>query len=214
VTATGKPPQHIPTTSECDACHSTLDWGLVNFTHEGVVDGCFSCHNGVTAEGKNAQHLPSDNYCEECHTTQIWTPATYNHINATGPCSSCHDGQTATGQPVDTHFVTSLECGYCHTSTIVWENVSYFHQSSNYSGDHGVGLLCTDCHTSNTETVNWLDNPAFQPDCAACHSNDYQQSSHPDGAGGFNTVNDLTDCSGACHEPAGHHLVSDPSWAK
>ena len=67
-------------------------------------------------------------------------------------------------------------------------------------GDHRAAVTCVNCHTSNAQTIAWR-NPAYAPDCAACHANDFRSGPHrkhqnPD----VNyTVSELRDCAGACH---------------
>ena len=56
--AQGKPPTHIVTDLECDACHTTLTWAGAVFTHQGVTSGCASCHDNVRAKGMPPTHIP------------------------------------------------------------------------------------------------------------------------------------------------------------
>jgi hypothetical protein len=82
--------------------------------------------------------------------------------------------------------------------------------------------VCRDCHLANSESSAW-QFPAYQPDCAACHANDYKSDPHkkhenPDVR--YN-VGELRDCSGSCHiytdsslgrikkARSGEHRVSD-----
>jgi hypothetical protein len=97
------------------------------------------------------------------------------------------------------HFQTAQSCDNCHT-TNSWLPDIFMHSSPDYPGDHAANLLCTDCHTTNAEQVTW-SSPAYQPDCAGCHANDYKSGPHkkyenPDTK--YN-VSELRDCSGACH---------------
>jgi hypothetical protein len=138
--------------------------------------------------------------CEACHSTVAFSPvATMDHFQVIGSCSSCHNGAIATGKNAG-HFVTAQECDLCHT-TNQWTPHIYRHIGLPYEPlDHRDNLGCTECHQGNTETVNWR-SPAFQPDCAGCHSNDYKSDPHkkhenPDRR---YTVSELRDCTGACH---------------
>ena len=72
VQAQGKPPTHIITDLECDACHNTLNWQSVAFNHVGVNGTCLSCHNGITATGKQPQHVVTTQDCSSCHNTLNW----------------------------------------------------------------------------------------------------------------------------------------------
>lgn len=42
--------------------------------------------------------------------------------------------------------------------------------------------------------------PAFQPDCAGCHERDYKDGPHKKYGDVKYRVDELKDCSGACHE--------------
>jgi len=48
--------------------------------------------------------------------------------------------------------------------------------------------------------VNW-SAPAYVPDCAACHANDFKQGPHKkyENPDTFYSVSELRDCSGSCH---------------
>jgi len=151
---------------------------------------CSTCHGG----DKPAQHIVTQAECDNCHITTAWLPAAFDHQNITTTCTTCHAGDEDPG-----HFVTSQDCGSCH-NTNNWLPVNFSHMSAAYPGDHAGNLDCTDCHGGNSEIVTW-PSPAFQPDCAGCHQNDFRSGPHkkyenPD----FNyTVSELRDCSGACH---------------
>jgi hypothetical protein len=74
------------------------------------------------------------------------------------------------------------------------------HSSAGYPGQHRSALDCTDCHRTNAQQVPW-PNAAYQPDCAACHANDYRAGSHrkTQNPSTQYTVSELRDCTGACH---------------
>jgi hypothetical protein len=67
-----------------------------------------------------------------------------------------------------------------------------------YPGDHRVSLTCTNCHTINTDAATWR-SPQYKPDCAGCHSNDYEPGEHTKYGNVRYTVSELRNCSGACH---------------
>jgi hypothetical protein len=116
----------------------------------------------------------------------------------TGSCATCHNGQSATGKPAS-HFQTTLGCEECHTST-TWTSVRYSHIGASYPGQHRRALDCTDCHRTNSQQMSW-PNAAYQPDCAACHANDYDSDPHrkTQNPNTRYTVSELRDCTGACH---------------
>jgi len=210
VIATGKNQGHIQSSDNCDDCHRTFTWLGAVFDHSDIMGNCQSCHNGVTADGKNPTHILTTDNCDDCHRTVSWTPVLrVDHVAVLGSCSSCHNGVTATGKDVN-HFITTLECDNCH-NTLNWITLEFRHQSISYPGDHAQQLPCTACHAINSQIVTW-SSPAYQPDCAGCHEGDYRADKHEEDGGGFYTVSELRDCSGACHEPAGEHRVSANSW--
>jgi predicted CXXCH cytochrome family protein len=198
--ATGKHPLHVVSNNQCDDCHTTNAWQPAVFDHGAVAPGtCASCHDGQQATGMNAQHLATSASCDDCHLTIAWIPATFDHDNvAPGSCAGCHDGQTATGMDTG-HIQTLQSCDNCHT-TDFWAPDTFVHTSPTYPGDHAGNLQCTECHQTNAEQVTWTA-PAYQPDCAGCHVNDYESGPHkkhenPDVR---YTVSELRDCTGACH---------------
>ena len=147
-------------------------------------------------------HVPSNNACEVCHSTNRWIPATFDHSGVSpGTCNSCHNGVTSTGQPPG-HFGTTTSCDACH-GTQNWLPASFDHAGTAYPGDHRRRLNCVDCHGGNSQIVTW-SNPAYQPDCAACHANDYRQGvdKHQN-----KTVSENRNCAGS-----GCHNVRDNEW--
>ena len=111
------------------------------------------------------------------------------------------------------HFNTAQDCGLCHNPN-AWTPADYRHTGLPYEPlDHPGTQLCTDCHQTNTELVNWR-SPAFQPDCAGCHANDYASGPHkkhenPDRR---YSASELRDCSGACHIYTDSSMTTRPSW--
>jgi hypothetical protein len=167
--------------------------------------------------------VPSSNACESCHGTTTWLNARFDHAAVTGSCGSCHNGGTATGKTTN-HFVTSLDCGECHRTTS-WLPIQFTHSSPGYPGDHGGRLGCISCHRGNSQTATWTF-PAYQPDCAGCHANDYERGPHRKVSSPaiYYTVGELRDCSGACHRytdsslttierrRSGEHRVTSGNW--
>ncbi|VAW70293.1 hypothetical protein MNBD_GAMMA09-1624, partial [hydrothermal vent metagenome] len=140
-----------------------------------------------------------------CHSTNSWSPATrVDHNEVNGTCSSCHNGTIAKGAP-NPHY-SSTQCDVCH-STNNWNVSRYTHGLSYEPTNHAGSLSCDRCHLQNTNTVSYPDNPGLAPDCAACHTHDYDPSEHLDVS-----ASSLRDCSGSCHEPGPEHRVSDPDW--
>lgn len=199
VQATGKSANHIASSDNCDSCHSTTAWTPARFDHASVAPGsCSTCHNGVGATGKPASHIPTTAECDSCHSTVAWTPAMFDHAGVTGGCQGCHNGATATGKNVG-HMSTARECNICH-STSAWTPLTFQHTSPEYPGDHRGNLPCVACHTTNTDQATWT-SPAYRPDCAGCHANDFRADPHIKiiNTNVRYTVGELRNCSGACH---------------
>ncbi len=223
-TATGKTRNHIQSSNLCEDCHSTSRWTpATRFDHSGVTGSCFSCHNGGTATGKTPNHIQSSNQCEDCHTPTGWIPARFDHSQVTGSCGSCHNGVSATGKNPG-HFQTNLECDSCHNTTR-WTPHVFQHRSGTYPGNHAGNPACSACHRANSETVSW-SMPAYQPDCAGCHANDFEPGPHrkTENPETRYSVSELRDCTGACHtysdstlsviteRRSAEHSVNRQSW--
>jgi hypothetical protein len=72
--------------------------------------------------------------------------------------------------------------------------------------------------------VTWR-SPAYQPDCAGCHAQDFEPGPHRKVENGTRyTVGELRDCTGSCHvytdatlttirdRRTGEHRVSGGDW--
>jgi hypothetical protein len=198
--ATGKNTAHIASGNNCEDCHTTNGWVPADFDHSTITNNCSGCHNGSTATGKHPGHINTGNICENCHSTTAWIPASFDHDNVTGSCSGCHNGNTATGKGGG-HFITSQDCIVCHDTT-GWVPSTFGHTTLSYEPlDHRGTQDCTECHQSNSATVNW-PSPTYQPDCAGCHANDYKHSESK-----HNGLSADRDCTGSrCHR------ISDRKW--
>ena len=67
--------------------------------------------------------------------------------------------------------------------------------------DHRGNFACTRCHLANSEIVQW-PTPAYQPDCAGCHFNDYRA-----GVDKHNGINADRNCGNS-----GCHSISENEW--
>jgi len=188
----------VPTTNNCDSCHSTLAWRPAVFDHAGVVAGtCASCHNGVNSTGKPATHIVTSESCDACHSRLAWKPASFDHSRITSGCQGCHNGVNSTGKPTG-HMQTARDCSVCHKYP-AWTPLTFKHTSSEYPGDHtGTNPSCRGCHTTNTDQATW-QFPANRPACAGCHQNDYDAGEHKKYGNVNYTASELKNCSGACH---------------
>ncbi len=167
----GKPPTHITTTDNCDACHAPgpLPWAPVAANavdHAEVLGVCSSCHNGSTAVGKLPTHVVTNDECDVCHNTSAWLPATAtpDHSAFVGNCVSCHNGTAASGKG-PTHIATSDVCDACHDKfPAAWTPVATGRV------DHTqVRGLCVSCHNNSVRPGKSAAHMATSDVCDACH---------------------------------------------
>lgn len=194
-TAIGKSVSHIPTTGQCDTCHTSANTNnfstfqgaqFVHTTASPPVGGnCSTCHNGATATGKPTYHITTASQCDSsgCHTsttTQNFTTfagATFIHSSAVpavaNRCSACHTGQSPKVQSKNaTHIATTAQCDGCHTAT----------NTSNYTTFMGA--------TFNHD----LASPAVANRCSTCHNDTIAK-----GKSSFHTVTSSQCDSSGCH---------------
>ncbi len=157
-----KPPTHIATSDNCQACHTTLAWLPVRVVDHTQVKGlCANCHNGRVAAGKPSRHISATNSCEMCHTTNAWTPARFDH-EATAPhtCINCHNAVQAIGLPRN-HVPTALQCDSCH-GTLAWLPAKLDHSN--------IAAGCPTCHNGTIAVGKPAAHMSMQRDCSTCHS--------------------------------------------
>ena len=169
IIAQGKGPTHIPTTDECNICHSTQQWIPAAVDHSTFVNNCITCHDGVSASGKSANHLPTSDVCDACHERfpAAWTPVASNavdHTQVVGICSSCHNGTLASGKSGN-HINTTNTCDACHQpGPTPWTPVA------NSAVDHGHVLgTCASCHDGTVASGKGPNHINTTDICDACH---------------------------------------------
>lgn len=170
VTATGKPPNHMPTTPpdlDCSACHTPGTFASGTYDHAGVVSGCALCHDNVISVGKLVNHIPTnpDNQdCADCHNTRSFTDTTFGHqgIDITN-CALCHNGDISTGKP-RTHIPTTLDCSSCHdvTNFVTFAGIVFNHAGIDPSN-------CAECHDTGLATPKPVTHIPARDDCSVCH---------------------------------------------
>jgi len=162
IAATVKPQNHVMSSSQCDACHTTVAWNLSSqFDHSQVQGSCATCHNGATAQGKSPSHISSTMECEACHSVFAWKPVIrVDHTQVNGACQTCHNGSVATGKPSN-HVPTTDSCDNCH-STLAWKPANVMH-SGNISN-------CVACHNGAIATGKSATHMPTSDQCGACHS--------------------------------------------
>jgi len=202
--ATGKHATHVPTSQDCGVCHNTSSFTGAVFDHTGVVNNCASCHDGNTAIGMDAKtnpvHWPTSRDCSDCHTTATFLSGTWIHeANSAGQCDSCHSLAGGARTKPAGHLSTTSQCDVCH-STNGWVPSNFSHDpNGNYPGDHRKQLTCSECHGATISATIPYPFPAYAPDCAACHANEFEpKDKHIGGESG--TVQQNRDCASAgCH---------------
>jgi Cytochrome c7 and related cytochrome c len=204
--AQSKPATHLPTTQQCDTCHTTIAFKPANFTHAVTDTNCSSCHNGTTATGKIASHIPTTAQCSVCHLNKIaFAPAVMSHTGTTGPistgnCSTCHGGAyiavNAQTKP-PTHVLTTAQCDSCHNSTVSWATATFNHATASPP----VTGRCSTCHNGTAALGKPTNHIPTAAQCDVCHTNTSYvsftgtgQMNHPATSGPVATAN----CS-TCH---------------
>jgi len=182
----GKPATHLPTTAQCDNCHTPTNTnnysaflgGIYNHITPTAAGVCSTCHTGsyTNALGKSATHMLTTAQCDTCHTqtlTQNYTTflgALYNHTGVVaGSCATCHNGVQATGKPV-IHITTAQACDQCHTQTNT-SNYTTFLGVTNPHKTTTVSGACATCH-NGTQAVGQPANHISTggKTCDVCHT--------------------------------------------
>ena len=172
----GKSVDHIPTSQDCNSCHTTTDFTPSTFAHAGISGNCVSCHDGKNdvagAIGLSANHIPTTADCSACHSAPIAGNETITFANAfvdhTSPevvnvrCDSCHNGTAATGKN-NGHVETTQDCGICHLSGGAFVPAVFDHSTL------PKNTQCNSCH-GVTATGKTPDHIATQEDCSVCHN--------------------------------------------
>jgi len=156
---TRRPADHIPTSNDCDDCHTAFAWRDARFDHAGAIGSCATCHNGSLAEGKSADHLPTSNRCDDCHDVARWSPARFDHVGITSRCSTCHDGRRASGKS-KRHLTTTAACESCH-GTELWQPARFDHAEA-------VGT-CESCHNNRVVSGKPPGHIPTTAPCDDCH---------------------------------------------
>jgi len=191
IIAIGKSLTHPDTSSQCERCHVTERWDLVNTVDHTQVNGrCADCH----ANDKSPDHPATSNVCDACHTVAPapWsTIIDVNHNEVQGNCANagCH----ANDKPGE-HINATNVCEACH-STGRWEPVTVV--------DHlQVIGRCVACHNGSIALGQRNDHPNTTDNCANCHT-----------TARFSPVNavDHTQVAGtcvSCHAKSGNHPIT------
>jgi hypothetical protein len=173
VNAAGKPTNHIPTSAQCDTCHTNgfVLWSPAVMNHTGMNGQCSTCHSGSyvsqNAQTKTATHIATTAQCDTCHSSTVtWATATFAHDASTnGTCSTCHNGVTALGKPTN-HLPTNMQCDTCHTGFSAFKPARMSHT--------GTAGQCSTCHSGSFTSINALAKPTNHiptvSQCDTCHT--------------------------------------------
>jgi hypothetical protein len=190
--------------SECQACHTPLDWEQVNFDHAlaAATSTCFACH-----ESDDPHHGEFGQECGACHSTTSWLPAEFDHSKSQFPltgahqdvgCSGCHQDGVYKGTPTqcsachaepEYHLgAFGVECDACHT-TVAWSPARY-DRPHTFPIDHGEqSNTCRTCHPSALTAYT----------CTACHEQNEIAGKHLEEG-----IRDFADCT-RCHATGQEH---------
>src|SRR5215470_17986321 len=202
IRATAKPTNHILSTDECGACHTSVAWNPpVNFDHTQVRGSCSTCHNGAQAQGKPPTHIVTDLECDACHTTLTWAGAVFTHQGINGNCAECHNGVAATGMPATHIPVGTTPCQGCHSPT---NFVSFAGTKINHLAV--TALSCQSCH----ETAAYLGmTPSTSTTAADSRPNATLDKNHP-ATGDCGQCHDTTTFGSSALRPANHIPTNAP----
>ena len=197
---------HIPTSQDCDVCHSnTVPFGptATNFSHAGITNNCESCHDGkgsnvaAGALGKaqaTNPHPATTADCGACHAIgNNFTDGTFDHTGIVNNCSSCH-GDNPTATPVGPmknalHVPTTQDCSTCHVPG-TFKNAVFDHT--------GIVDNCEQCHGDNATAAVTKKNSGHvdtTQDCSLCHNTTAFAGARFDHTG-------ITNNCASCHDGA------------
>jgi hypothetical protein len=179
--ALGKPATHVPTTAQCDVCHTGFVAFAPALTNHAATTGpaatgnCSTCHGGahvsVGARAKPATHIVTAAQCDGCHATVAWLPTSFAHAGvASGSCATCHNGTSARGKATS-HLPTAAACDACHAGFATFTTGTMNHGAT--SAPVAVGN-CATCHSGTYLSINAQVKPATHvatsAQCDSCHS--------------------------------------------
>lgn len=171
-----KPGTHIPTSAQCDSCHTNFAaFAPASMNHTSTVGQCSTCHGGaytaLNAKSKPATHVSTTAQCDTCHaSTSAWTTVAYVHdASAYGKCSTCHNGSTALGLPAGHIPTATQQCSNCHKNFVSFKPAQMNHLMA--AGQ------CSTCHNTTYAAKNAQPKSASHirvtEQCDSCHKSGY-----------------------------------------
>jgi len=192
-------PDHIATTSDCSACHSTDAFKPALFDHSTYKNGCINCHTSTpnlsdptviaSAHFQPTYHPmqlsdASQFECNDCHTTTSFDLKVtgFNHRAVLDTnvlnCYTCHDGNhvgvgaTGPGTTAIHSNVPTIDCHSCHSTEGLFKDNFYV----NHTSTDVTNFVCTHCHDGTTakgpSPVNHIKLAQLtppNPECNVCH---------------------------------------------
>jgi hypothetical protein len=222
VNALTKPATHIPTTSQCDTCHTNgfATWAPAVMSHASTAGpvaagNCATCHGGAylaqNAQAKPSTHIPTAQSCDTCHGTTAWKPTTFSHSGITiggGTCATCH-GTSALGKSAS-HLPTTAACDVCHTNFTAFSPAIMNHTGT--SGPAAAGN-CATCHGGAYLSINAQVKPSTHisttAQCDSCHTGSVSRNYTTWATGVFNHVGVTAGSCATCHN--GTSALGKPS---
>ncbi len=203
----GFPLEGAHATSDCMACHSSLDFSQSRAAcaschqdpHRGEMGtDCARCHGArsfidrapmvrahmLTRFPLTGTHAAAD--CEDCHHPAAQGQLQYKGVST--ECSDCHMDQYRGARDPD-HVAGGFPttCQSCH-STGVWTTATFNHDLTGFplTGAHRAAH-CQQCHTTG-------DFKSASPACYSCHAGTYATASPTHTAASF-----PPSACGSCH---------------
>ena len=172
--APSQPGDHMATSDDCAACHTTSSFSTgINVDHNEVIGACESCHfsgNTWGAPTKYVGHMATTDDCAACHgsTADFSASIDVDMGETIGACETCHFVGNTWGAPTKYvgHMNTTDDCAACHGSTTDWAD------SIDVDMGETIGA-CESCHYvanpwgAPTKIVNHM--PASET-CDNCHT--------------------------------------------
>ena len=219
-----KASSHIPTTQDCDVCHTNNSFTTQIFNHAGITGNCESCHDGnfetpAGALGKTPTHPATNADCGSCHAVgNNFQDGTFDHTGIVDNCAACHgDNPTATpvGPKKNTgHVPTTQDCSVCHVvgtfANAVFDHVGIVDNCvACHAGTGAVGTVksnghlptnedCSVCHNTEAFAGATFDHQGITNNCVTCHDGVTASGKTPPP----NHVPTNQDCS-VCHQTTG-----------
>lgn len=220
-----KSASHLPTTQDCELCHTVDVFRPSIFAHTGITGNCASCHDGspnhvalrAVGEPDTAIHRNTSGDCSVCHNTSSFLDAFVDH---SGPdvigkrCDSCHNGTDATGKDaIPDHVPTTQDCDICHVAGGTFAPAVFSHAgivdncASCHDGTAATGMSvghlsttedCSLCHVTTTFAGARFDHRGIVDNCASCHNGTTARGKSPPP----DHVPTSDDCN-ACHVTTG-----------